>query len=413
VVSSGGTLTVMRVPRVVAVATSSLIIAAAAVGACSSNGSSPSPAADAATGSPDAIAADASAGVEAAGDARPDASVTPACLDAGGALSCAPNDTWFALSNGPGRAVGDPEPATPDQVGDGMWHLFVGVDLTTDGGTTYVLIYDSTSPTPDGTFTLATAPLEATNDVYDLHGKETPSYLRTDAHTEYVYYTADTSYVPFAASVAALRRVDGGAWTKVGIVAPFAADEIVQVDPTVAFDPASGQYVLLYESLVTPDAGAATLGIVSRTSSDPTHFDPSTRQWVTSGAATTGSIAPARLALSHDDVGGVWRVAFDLADYPSGGYAYETRQTWTTTPVPPASALTDAAPFLHDGDHALHPALHLDGTTCTMSTCPQGAVLQPSKAVYPDGGDVIFYYAGWSTLPGLQVNGQRCTRSAP
>jgi hypothetical protein len=167
---------------------------------------------------------------------------------------------------------------------------------------------------------------------------------------------------------------------------------------------------MLYESLNVPDAGADVLGIVSRTSTNPESFSPSTQQWVTQGSQQAGSIAPARLALSLDPYAGVWRVAFDLADYPSGGYAYETRQTWSTTPIPAGGALTDAAPFLHDADHALHPNLHLDGTGCTKASCPQGAVLQPGKAVYPDGGDVIFYYSGWSNLPGLQVNGQRCHR---
>jgi hypothetical protein len=194
-----------------------------------------------------------------------------------------------------------------------------------------------------------------------------------------------------------LRR-SSGAWTKVGIVAPFAPDEIVQIDPTVAKDPATGQLVMLYESLLTPEAGAPVLGIVSRTSNNPESFAPSTQQPLTQGPETAGTIAPARLALSRDPYAGVWRVAFDLADYPSGGYAYETRQTWSTTPIP------------QDADHSLHPNLHLDGTGCTKANCPQGAVLQPGKAVYPDGGDVIFYYSGWSTLPGLQVNGQRCHR---
>lgn len=382
----------MRVSRALAGGVVALVAAVGLGIACSNGSSSSAPGPDASSN-----------------DASSDAPSTP-CASGQCDLSCAPTDTWFALSNGPGRALGDSEPATPDEVGDGMWHLFSGVDLTTDGGTAYVLIYDSTSPTPEGPYTLAAAPLNGDVDTYDAHGKETPSYLRVDAHTEMVFYTGDTSHVPLAATVAALQRVDGGAWTKLGPVAPYAPGETVQIDPTVAYDPATTRYFMIYESLTQGDGGAPTLGLVSRFSSDPTSFPASSLHWITPDAATLGTIAPARAALSFDPYAHVWRTAFDLADYPSGGYAYETRQTWAATPLPPADALTDAAPFLHDGDHALHPTLHLDGTLCTMATCPQGAVLQPSKAIYPDAGEVIFFYSGWSTLPGLQVNGQRCNR---
>jgi len=331
------------------------------------------------------------------------------------ALTCDPTDTWFAVSNGPGTGVGDSEPATPAEVGDGLWHLFVGVNTVTDGGTPYALVYDSTSSAPDAPFTLAAHPLNDVADSYDAHGKEAPAYLRADPHTEYVYYSGVGSFDPPQAAVAALKRVDGGAWTKVGVVSPLAPGEVVQTDPTVAFDPASGQTVLLYMSLLTPPGSSegAQLGIVSRVTTNPELFAASTQQWITRTTATPGMVEPARPALSRDDVAGVWRIGFDLADYAGTTAAYHTLQRWMTTPIPDASVLSGSASaeVLHDGNHALHPQLHVDGTQCTAATCPQGAVLQPSKAIYPDGGDVIFYYSGWSTLPGLQVNGQRCTRA--
>jgi hypothetical protein len=150
------------------------------------------------------------------------------------------------------------------------------------------------------------------------------------------------------------------------------------------------------------------LGIVARTAADPERFEAATQTSVTLAPVVAGSVSAARVALSHDDTAGVWRIAFDEADYP---YVSSTRQTWSSAPVPAAGALAvDAGSFLHDANHALHPELHLDGTQCTR-TCPQGAVLQPSKAIYPPGGDAIFYYSGFSTLPGLQVNGQRCIRA--
>jgi len=87
---------------------------------------------------------------------------------------------------------------------------------------------------------------------------------------------------------------------------------------------------------------------------------------------------------------------------------------WSAHPSITAADLPRAQ-TLHDGAHAIHLDLHTDFTGCDMTSCPQGAVLQPSKAIYPDASDVIFYYSGWNesgVAAQLQINGQRCHRGA-
>jgi hypothetical protein len=339
---------------------------------------------------PDAVAGDAL--VDTAGDAS--AGCTGGVCD----VICDPADTWLAVTRGPGTGLGDADPASPDEVGDGLWHLFVGVNDSTTS-TPDVYIYDATGSTPDGAFTLPASPLVMTHDSYDVLGIETPSYLRVDAHREYVYYCAIESYAPLSASVAALRRTDGGAWTKLGPVAPKLTGELTQCEATVVRDRASGELVLSYLALNTANGSRAQQ--VIRRSTDPETFPTSTVSLDHDAAAPY----PARLAISFDPISSVYRTAFDVG-YPS---ATQTLQTWSASPAASEAELA-AAGVLHDGNHAVHENLHVDGTSCTPQTCPQGAVLQPSKAIYPNATDVIFYYSGWSNTPALQVNGQRCHR---
>jgi len=331
-----------------------------------------------------------------AGAARaPDASPDPS-------LRCDPADTWLALSRGPGTALGDADPATPDDVGDARWHLFVGVNEPTTS-LPDVYVYDATAAEPGAPFALPADPLGRTRDSYDQLGSETPSYLRADGHREYLYYCAIESYAPLAAHLAAYRRVDGGAWSKVGVVAPNASDELTVCEPTVVRDPDTGYLVAQYLSLTA----AGRVQERRRVSDDPEQFPASTVSITLDHAAD--AVFPDRLAVSRDPYAGVWRTAYDLA---VGNVAMMTLQTWSAGPSI-GDADLDRASALHDGGHATHPALHTDATMCDAASCPQGAVLQPSKAIYPDVDTVVFYYAGWTTSGGagtLQVNGQLCRR---
>ncbi|HEY1556596.1 MAG TPA: hypothetical protein VGF94_17290 [Kofleriaceae bacterium] len=338
---------------------------------------------------------DAAVAADAAGDAP-----VP-CANHTCDLTCDASDTWLAFTRGPGTGQGDAEPATPDEIGDGMWHLFVGVNEG-DGSTPDVYIYDLTSATPDGTFAQPAEPLTTTRDAYDMIGSETPAYLRADAHREYVYYCAVVAYSPVpSTTVAALRRTDGGAWTKLGPVAPPLAGEATQCEPTAIVRAADGHILLSYLAL---DTDSGHVQQIVRDSTDPESFPAA---GATVELDYDGSTAfPGRFATSFDTTSGVYRTAFDVG-YP---YALHTVQTWTFTPAL-TQADVDAALTLHDGNHAQHPQFHVDGTACTPETCPQGAVLQPSKPIYPNATDVIFYYSGWSNAPALQVNGQRCHRS--
>ena len=343
------------------------------------------------------------AAVDAPG-AQPDAPAVDAmsaCSGSACELTCDAADTWLAFTRGPGTGQGDTEPASPDEVGDGQWHLFAGVNNSTTS-TPDVYIYDLAAAAPTDVFVQPADPVVSTRDSYDAAGSETPAYLRADAHREYIYYCAVVQYVPTpSTTVAALRRTDGGAWTKIGSVAPPLAGELTQCEPTAIIRRSDGHVLLSYHALNT--ASGERVQQVVRDSTDPESFPASGATVVLDNDAA--AVYPARLAVSFDATSGVYRTAFDVG-YP---YAMQTLQTWSATPVA-AQADLNAASVLHDGNHALHANLHVDGTQCTPDTCPQGAVLQPSKAIYPNATDVIFYYSGWSDAPALQVNGQRCHR---
>ena len=328
--------------------------------------------------------------------------VASACQGVACDLTCDSSETWLALTRGPGTGLGDADPAGPEEVGDGSWHLFVGVNEPTTS-LPDVYVYDATAARPDSVFALPASPLGRARDSYDQLGSETPSYLRADAHREYVYYCAIQSYSPLSAHLAAYRRVDGGAWTKVGIVAPNATDELTLCEPNVVRDDATGALVLRYLSVTSGNRVQER----QRTSTDPETFATTTMTTTLDSALDVAF--PNRLSLSRDPYAGVWRTAYDLS---LGNYATMTLQTWSAGPSTSAADLARAR-TLHDGAHALHPQLHTDFTSCDMTACPQGAVLQPSRAIYPNPTEVIFYYSGWNTSPpaaSLQVNGQRCRR---
>ncbi len=358
------------------------------VAAAGCGGSSHSP------GNPDGLSADA------LGDAASDAPA--ACAGSGCDLSCDPTDTWLALTRGPGTGLGDAEPASPAEIGDGNWHLFVGNNTSTTD-TPDVYIYEAVASAPDAVFALGDAPLAATRDSYDAVGSETPSYLRADADREYIYYCAVESYTAPSSHIAALRRVDGGAWTKIGVVSPNAADELTQCEPNVVRDPSSGMLVMQYLTLT-----GTRVQERQRTSADPEQF--ATATMTTTIDSDPAQVFPNRLALSRDPFANVWRTAYDES---LGNYAMHTVQVWSVQPSIGAADLARAQ-TLHDGAHATHLELHTDFTGCDMTSCPQGAVLQPGKAIYPNASDVIFYYSGWNesaAAPQLQVNGQRCQRA--
>jgi len=103
-------------------------------------------------------------------DAASDAAA--GCAGRGCDLACDPAETWVAFTRGVGTGQGDSEPATPDEVGDGLWHLFVGVNLSTTA-TPDVYIYDLTAASPTDAFAQPASPLVMMRDSYDVLGSET------------------------------------------------------------------------------------------------------------------------------------------------------------------------------------------------------------------------------------------------
>jgi hypothetical protein len=356
-----------------------------------------------------AVGPDADAGSDVSADVSADA--RPACGARDCRLDCDPNDTWLALSASSAgspalRSLGDSDPASPQEVGDGRYHLFVGVSNETmsvgsscggAGQSFVVLIHDAISTAPDTGYAItatpifAYAPLPAPYD-FDRYGMETPAYLRADAHTEYVYYCGLYASYDCGAKgkLAALRRTDGGAWERVlADVAPYYAGSASQCEPDVVWDAAAGLYRLFFIA----DLGAGgTPGLFERTSKSPELFDASTEKLVAPVAA--------RPAVAWDPFDGVWRFSTNVYN------ADDIHQSWAGSLDPttlPADLVANDG-ILHQSLHDLHPSLH-DNASASVS--------QPSSPIFPAPDEVIYFYSGYTgsgSSAVLQVLGQRCTR---
>lgn len=328
-------------------------------------------------------------------------------------LDCDPQETWLALSADDAGIpavvhLGDADPASPAEVGDGRHHLFVGVshqDLRPGSSCGraqefLVLLHEAISDRPDRGYRLSPQPLVSSTIIYDQFGMETPSYFRADARREYLYYCAiyrsydcrDVTGVK--GKLMALRRIDGGTWERVPQdVAPFATNpdsgvkQTSQCEPDVAFDADAGLYNLFFIADDGPNNG----GLYVRTSADPERFD----------APDAGERLVMRLAVrpgvAFDPYDGVWRLSLDSY----GGT--EAFQAWSPTLGPGLEAALGATTgLLHSSKHALHPLIHREGQP--------GAVSQSVSPLFPDAGEVIFFYTGIGSDDVMRVYGQRCTR---
>jgi hypothetical protein len=329
--------------------------------------------------------------------------------DAGGRdyrLDCDPAATELVLEASSAgvatmRSLGDAEPVGPDEVGDGQHHLFVGVadegvTVSSECGdqTFLVMLHDATGDRVDGGYRITAEPIVGETIVYDQYGMETPTYVRADDRTEYLYYCGlyqsyacrDTTGVK--GKLLALRRVDGGAWERVmHDPAPFAGASTSQCEPELAFDPESGLYHLFFIA----DDGADGGGLYVRSSADPEMFP----------APASGEdelVAPfaARPTVAFDPYDEVWRFTFDAYD------GDEIVQSWSPTIHPGTIEEIQArSELVHHSLHDLHPDVHTNTTN---------SVLQGANAVFPNADEVLFFYSGIGTAGTLRVFSQSCTR---
>jgi hypothetical protein len=307
-------------------------------------------------------------------------------------LSCNPSETWEVLNATSAglpslNNLGDAEFVSPEEVGDGLYHLFAGVaheDITGANSFGAVFIHDATASDPAGTYSLPKEPIVSQRDDYDLYGIEVPSYLRYDAHTEFLYYCAlnTSDEVAQKGSIAALERVDGGTWTKLGPVAPLGPGSTSQCEPDAVLDPDTGTVHLFF--IADGDAP----GMRHRESKDPRSFP---------AAGETGlSVRYSRIATSRDPFNDVYRYALDVGGYPT---PLSTEQSWTTSFPPDDATLQAHAQVLHEGNHGSHPDLHVDGPT----------VLQSAGAGYLNENEVLFFYVGLNgQKANMRVHAQRC-----
>jgi hypothetical protein len=327
-------------------------------------------------------------------DARGDAQV-------GTAITCDPTDDWVALeASTAGDAnladLGDAVVVTPEEAGDGNYHMFVGVyhpEIISNGHGVAV-IHEAISSDPHQPFTLSATPTVPTFDSYDVNGIETPTYVRADAHTEYMYYCAIYyrmvvgSTVNEKGKVAGLRRVDGGAWQKLGPVAPFSSGETSQCEGEALLDPATHQFALYYITDAAPG------GAFVRTTTDPTLFSDTTATYVTQ--------AWSRMGISYDPFASTWRFALDDGGYVPPYPVQHLKQTWAASPIPGAATLTANEGPLHEPLESLHPTMHQNAA---------GTVFQNARAIYPSADEVIFFYTGIGTSNHMHVIAQRCRRA--
>lgn len=324
---------------------------------------------------------------------------SPACEHC---IECAPEDSWEVLAassagNPDLRSLGDAEPVSPEEVGDGKHHLFVGVANegtnpgsscgNPDGQPFLVLLHDATSDRIDGDYTISATPIVSDVIVYDRFGMETPTYLRT-GDREYLYYCA--LYQSYDCSpkgkLMALRRTAGGSWERVTHdVAPFGAGSTSQCEPELVHDPHTGKYHLFFI------ADGELQGTLVRTSSDPELFPPG-------AAGNERVISPvvARPGVARDPHDGVWRLSFNGYD------ADDAIHSWTSSldTLEPAEILEHSG-ILHASRHALHPEIHLDAPA---------AISQSTSPVFPSADEIVFFYSGVGTSGQLRVNAQRCMR---
>ncbi len=228
-----------------------------AMGAASCGNSDPSSAVNGDAGDANPGSSDA-----AGRDGGHDVNAGVSCASGNCTLDCDPAESQVALlaetaSDPKLWALGDPEPVPLSEVGDGQHHLFVGVFHEGQGsaecspaGKPYgnSFVHDAVADTPEGPYTITAEPILSPTQVdeYDRCGIETPSYLRVDEQTEYLYYCGLSA--PSKGNLAALRRRNGGAWEKVGIVAAMLPGQTSQCEPDIVRDPATGLYTLFYMS---------------------------------------------------------------------------------------------------------------------------------------------------------------------
>jgi len=321
-------------------------------------------------------------------------------------LDCDPEASELALEASSAgvatmRSLGDADPAGPDEVGDGLHHLFVGVadeGVTVDSscGTQGFLVklHDATSDRVDGGYTISPAPIVSETIVYDRYGMETPSYIRADDRTEYIYYCAiyqsyacrDTTGVK--GKLIALRRVDGGAWERVmHDPVPFAPGSTSQCEPEIAFDPDSGLFHLFFIADDGPDAG----GLYVRRSADPELFPAP-------AGGEDELIAPlaARPTAAFDPYDGVWRFTFDAY----GGDEIVTSFSETIHPGT-IEEIQARSTLVHHSLHDLHPTFHANATD---------SVAQAVSALFPSPEEVLFFYTGIDSAGTYRVFTQPCSR---
>ena len=331
-----------------------------------------------------------------------------ACARGDCTLDCDPMESTVALlaataSDPAIWAVGDPEPVPPEQIGDGRHHLFVGAfhegqgdaDCSPEGkpfGNAFV--HDAVADAPEGPYSITAEPILSLSELddYDRCGIETPSYLRVDERTEYLYYCGLST--PSTGNLAALRRVDGGDWEKVGVVAPQLPGQTSQCEPDVVRDPSTGLFHLFYMSDFEADKDRR-FGLFVRTSEQPDRFDPASETILQEYGPDGGLTRP---SLSYDPFDHVWRFGFDAAGYVQPPVRVLV-QTWAVSLFPGLWVWNDHGGVLHDPAHDLHPGQHLEGI---------GNILAQSSAVYPDSERVLFFYTG--KVPEWQINVQVCRR---
>lgn len=302
-------------------------------------------------------------------------------------LDCAEEDLVLALTGGSAfDNLGDADPASPEEVGDGQYHLFVGVQHAEDE----VYVHDATASRPEGPYALG-GPLTTVLDDYDQFGIETPAYLRFDDTTEYVYYCGlfTSNAAVTKGNIAALKRIDGGPWQKIGVVADFEDGATTHCEPSALLDPSTGNVHLYYGS----DGNSP--GNKMRISADPEDFPGTTERSMTTSAFLS------RPSVSFDPVQQVYRMGFDVGEYPIGiDYA---AHAWNDAPWFPDALLEDSerhSAVMHVAAHDLHPEVHVP---------VRGAVFQNGGALYDDSG-VVQFFTGIGTEERMQVYAQRCTR---
>lgn len=318
------------------------------------------------------------------------------CPDAGCSLTCDPLDTWEVLNaSGAGiatiRNLGDVDPATPDEVGDGRYHLYAGVAHEHVVGANswgVVYIHDAVAWDAGGPYSITSTPVVAQRDSYDFFGLEVPTYVRYDAHTEYLYYCG--IYISYSSDagakgqISALKRVDGGPWQKLGPVAPFSQGSISQCEPDATLDPATGLVTLMFIADGPGD------NIKVRQSANPELFPAA-------GETSYGKYYT-RIGTSFDPYSEVWRYSLDIGGYPRPLW---TAQSYSRTFPPDDATLQANGEMLHLGTHDLHPQIHSNGPFVNQTT----------GAFYPSPDEVLFFYTGEKGASvDMRVYAQRCRR---